>query len=370
VFGRVQQFASRLYGPMLSDGLAHTSGCASNYWGHNAIIRTHAFAAHAGLPTLSGPRPFGGEIRSHDFVEAAQLRRAGWDVRLEPHLAGSFEECPPTLPDLMIRERRWCQGNLQHLPLVAARGLHWMSRIHLAQGVLTYLMPPLWLLFLVVGALRSAEATYIRQDGFDDYAQDMLKWLLAVSLLSLFIPRALALIRALARSEERRAWGDPLRLAAGVVLEAAMSALLAPILMTAQTVDLVNIFRGRDSGWTAQQRTDEAISWREAARRFSPHTAAGVLFASAAVLAAPQAALWTLPVALGLISSIPLVVVTSDPVLGGRLARLGLFVTPEERAPAAELQGLSRPVKAPEDRNWRLALDRLLAEVSPGVVDA
>jgi membrane glycosyltransferase len=114
LFARVQQFASRLYGPMLSEGLAWWSGSEGNYWGHNAIIRTRAFAEQAGLPRLPGRKPFGGEILSHDFVEAALLRRGGWDVRMAPQLYGSFEECPPSLPDLIVRERRWCQGNLQH----------------------------------------------------------------------------------------------------------------------------------------------------------------------------------------------------------------------------------------------------------------
>jgi len=142
LFARVQQFASRLYGPMLSEGLAWWSGSEGNYWGHNAIIRTRAFAEQAGLPRLPGRKPFGGEILSHDFVEAALLRRGGWDVRMAPQLYGSFEECPPSLPDLIVRERRWCQGNLQHSIVIAARGLHWNSRLHMMRGVSAYLTTP------------------------------------------------------------------------------------------------------------------------------------------------------------------------------------------------------------------------------------
>jgi membrane glycosyltransferase len=341
LFARVQQFSSRLYGPMLSEGLAHSSGSAGNYWGHNAIIRVGAFASAAGLPRLGGPRPWGGEILSHDFIEAALLRRAGWAVHLTPELEGSFEECPPTLPDLLVRDRRWCQGNLQHLPLIGARGLHWISRLHLAKGVLTYVMPLMWILFLLTGAARSAEATYQRAAPYDDYALDMLKWLLAVSLLSLFVPRAMALFRALVRPEERAAWGSPWRLALGVVIEAAVSALLAPILMTSQSLAVVEILLGRDSGWSAQQRGDGVLAWSAALRRHLSHTLAGVALGAIAVIAAPEAALWTAPVVFGLIFSIPIAVLTSDPRIGARLKGFGLLSTPEELAPPAILSGLA-----------------------------
>ncbi len=60
---------------------------------------------------LPGRTPFGGHVLSHDFVEAALIRRGGWAVRMAPDLAGSFEEGPPSLTDVAVRDRRWCQGN-------------------------------------------------------------------------------------------------------------------------------------------------------------------------------------------------------------------------------------------------------------------
>ena len=122
-FARMQQFAGRVYGPVIAAGIAWWHGAEGNYWGHNAIIRTRAFADHAGLPTLRGRKPFGGHILSHDFVEAALLRRAGWAVHMVPALRGSYEESPPALTDLAVRDRRWCQGNLQHAAVLPARGL-------------------------------------------------------------------------------------------------------------------------------------------------------------------------------------------------------------------------------------------------------
>ena len=148
-FARVQQFAGRLYGPLIAYGLAWWHGADGNYWGHNAVIRTRAFAQSAGLPTLSGPRPIGGHILSHDFVEAALMRRGGWAVVMAPALPGSYEESPPSLTEYAARDRRWCQGNLQHTGVLAARGLHWVTRLHLATGIGSYVAAPLWLLFLL-----------------------------------------------------------------------------------------------------------------------------------------------------------------------------------------------------------------------------
>ena len=166
LFARMQQFAGRLYGPLIAHGIAWWHGADGNYWGHNAMIRTEAFAAAAGLPTLEGRKPFGGHIMSHDFVEAALLRRAGWAVHMVPGLPGSYEESPPSLADVAVRDRRWCQGNLQHIGVVAARGLHPISRLHLLMGIGSYVTAPMWLVFLVLGILISLQARFILPEYF------------------------------------------------------------------------------------------------------------------------------------------------------------------------------------------------------------
>jgi membrane glycosyltransferase len=164
LFARLQQFSGRLYGPLIAAGIAWWHGTEGNYWGHNALIRLRAFAEDAGLPVLKGRKPFGGHILSHDFVEAALMRRGGWAIRMAPALGGSFEECPPSLLDFAARDRRWCQGNLQHLAVLPARGLHWVSRLHLLTGIGSYLTAPLWLLFLVFGVLISLQAQFVRPE--------------------------------------------------------------------------------------------------------------------------------------------------------------------------------------------------------------
>ncbi|MBQ8557881.1 MAG: glucans biosynthesis glucosyltransferase MdoH, partial [Alphaproteobacteria bacterium] len=150
-FARIQQFAGRVYGPIISAGLAYWQVWDSNYWGHNAIIRTRAFMECCGLPVFPGQAPFGGHILSHDFVEAALIRRGGWLAWMLPELKGSYEDCPPSMLDFAIRDRRWCQGNLQHLRILFSRKLHPVSRLHFTLGIMSYLSSPLWFLFLVLG---------------------------------------------------------------------------------------------------------------------------------------------------------------------------------------------------------------------------
>src|SRR6185312_4411039 len=198
-------------------------------WGHNAIIRVRAFARDAGLPELQGRKPFGGHILSHDFVEAALMRRAGWEIRMVPTVGGSFEECPPSLLDFAARDRRWCQGNLQHMAVLPARGLHWISRLHLLMGIGAYATAPLWLLFLVTGILISLQARFIvpyycrvglslcpKWPAVDPVCR---MWFFILPMGVLLGPKLLASIEALARHEERRGFGRALRMGAGVLIE-------------------------------------------------------------------------------------------------------------------------------------------------------
>ena len=168
LFARLQQFAARIYGPVIASGLAIWSGRDGNYWGHNAIIRTRAFADHCGLPDLSGRPPVGGHILSHDFVEAALIRRAGYAVYMLPTLGGSFEESPPSLIDLAARDRRWCQGNLQHIRVLPTKGLKLATRQHFTTGIMSYLASPLWMAQLLVGIVLVLQSAYVRPEYFTD----------------------------------------------------------------------------------------------------------------------------------------------------------------------------------------------------------
>jgi membrane glycosyltransferase len=326
-FARIQQFANRLYGPVFARGQAWWSGSEGNYWGHNAIIRVAAFAACARLPHLTGPRPFGGHIQSHDFVEAALLRRAGWAVRMIPTLPGSHEESPPTLLDAAARDRRWCQGNLQHARILAAAGLHWVSRLHLLSGILAYLTPVLWLALLVVGSFVWP-AQHIAHDS---YAGRAMAALFALFLALLGAPKLMGLALALRSAETRRGFGGARRLVLGVLVESVASLLLTPVTMVMQCMAVFDVLLGRDSGWSAQHREGAELSRRDAWRAHWGHVLLGLCGAFGALLVSKAMLFWTSPVFLSLTLSAFLSLHGSRPVKGEGL----LLQIPEEHEPPA-----------------------------------
>lgn len=341
VFARVQQFATRMYGSLIARGISWWHGAESSYWGHNAIIRVRAFAESAGLPQLQGRKPFGGHIMSHDFVEAGLLRRAGWGVHLVTSLRGSYEECPPTPTEYAMRDRRWCQGNLQHMAVLPARGLHPMSRLHLLTGIGCYVTAPLWLLFLLVGILVSLQAQFIRPEYFPAGvslfpqwpAQDPVRaiWVFAGTMAMLIVPKFIGYLAMLWPRSDRLGMGGAARGLLSVLGETVISALLAPIMMFGQSRAVVEILLGRDSGWSAQRRTHAGTSFRELVRQYGLHTAAGTALAIAAYSVSTALLLWMLPVIFGLILAVPIVALAS--MSGAGLRKSGLLLTPEERVP-------------------------------------
>ena len=340
LFGRIEQFASRMYGPLLARGAAWWSGSEGNYWGHNAILRVEAMAAHAGLPHLPGRKPFGGDILSHDFVEAALLRRAGWAVRMAPTLGGSYEESPPTLADTIARDRRWCQGNLQHLGVLRARGLAWVSRLHLIRGVAAYLTAPLWLTLLSLSALLPLKPEWGVSDALladrmaaaHPHSVVSITLIFAISMGFLVAPKVMALAAMLASRAQRRAFGGAGPAIASVALEIVLSALIAPVLMLNQLWALISILAGRDAGWNAQAREEGKVCFEDIANRHLGDTAVGAILGVATWSAAPSIFLWMLPVIAGLVGCIPLAALTATRALGEAARRAGLLTVPEEIA--------------------------------------
>jgi membrane glycosyltransferase len=343
LFARVQQFAARVYGPVIATGLSAWMGKDGNYWGHNAIIRTKAFAAHAGLPDLRGKPPLGGHILSHDFVEAALIRRAGWTVYMLPDLGGSYEESPPSLIDLSARDRRWCQGNLQHLRVIGARGLKLPTRQHFATGIMSYLASPFWLFQLIVGIALVLQTTYIRPEYFSQDLNLFPVWprfdperalaLFALTMGILLAPKVFGLILMLLNGRERRACGGGIRLVISTFIEVVLSALLAPILMLIQSGSVFQILLGRDTGWNPQRRDDGSIPMRDIVRRHRWHTVLGALTGLSAFLIATSLFLWMSPTIVGLLLAIPLSWLSGQLGLGLALKRMGLLLTPEESRP-------------------------------------
>ena len=333
-FARLQQFAARLYGPVFALGQQWWAASEGNYYGHNALIRTRAFAESAGLPHLTGPRPFGGHILSHDFVEAALLRRRGWTVRSLATLTGSYEEAPPTLLDMAVRDRRWCQGNLQHVRVLSAAGLHWISRMHLALGIFAYLAPGLWLATLILGAVVWPPLHVTRGSARYDEVQGLF-WL---TLALLIIPKVMALVLALRSSHLRRGFGGASTLILGFLVESLASLLTAPVMMVMQSVAVVDVLAGRDSGWSPQRREGVELGVRDVWRAHGAHVLLGLAGGVGAFLVSRYFLLWASPVFLSLALSAILSFHTAKPRLGRALRRQGLLSIPEEHEPPPVLQ--------------------------------
>ena len=349
LFARMQQFAGRVYGPVIAHGIAWWHGSEGNYWGHNALIRTQAFAEQAGLPELHGRKPFGGHILSHDFIEAALMRRGGWAIHMMPGLEGSYEESPPSLMDLAVRDRRWCQGNLQHMAVLPARGLNWVSRMHLLTGIGSYITAPLWLLFLLSGILIALQSKFIPPDYFPDAGKALFPrwpvidpvramWVFIGTMGLLLVPKLLGMITVMLQRDLRRGCGGFFGLIVSLVLETLIAGLMAPVVMLTQSIDVVAILLGRDSGWNAQRRDDGRIPLRDIVRLYRRHTILGVLLGIGAWAVSPYLALWMLPVVLGLALAVPLASLTGRRSLGIGLRRIGVLRIPEESRPPDVLQ--------------------------------
>ncbi|BBA36341.1 glucosyltransferase MdoH [Methylocaldum marinum] len=342
LFARILQFASSLYSDIFIAGINFWQLSSGNYWGHNAIIRMQPFVQHCGLPKLPGREPFGGEILSHDFVEATLLREAGWEVWLVPDLKCSYEELPPTLIDYAKRDRRWCQGNLQHLRMVFARGFSGLSRLYFLMGIMSYLSSPLWLLFLVLTGFEAyvqsqTMPVYFFGDNIfpvwpESYAVEMTTVLL-VTLAMLFLPKIWSFLLLLARPRLIRQYGGVIRAALSVFLESAFSVLTAPVLMLYQSKFVFAILLRRSVGWPPQNRGDHRLSLKEATLAHGGQTMTGLAAGWLSYTYVPDFFLWLIPVLAGLVLSVPISILSSSTKVGLLARKLGIFLTPEEYKP-------------------------------------
>jgi membrane glycosyltransferase len=342
VFTRLQQFAMRLYGPLFIRGLNFWQLSGGSYWGHNALIRIKPFSEFCELPALPGREPFGGRILSHDFVEAALMVAEGWEVWLAWDIEGTYEEAPPTLVDHLIRDRRWCQGNLQHLWLIFARKLPFSVRMHLFMGIMAYLGSPLWFLFLLLGTWVAYDRfdsglsqlpfeTYVdRWFGINGIEQSLILTGFIFSLL--FLPKILAVTGAILSPTRRRSFGGMFPILAGSFLETIVSMLLAPCIMAAHTLMVLSIILGRAVGWGNQNRETDGTSWGDAIRIHAFPTVLGIAWTVLAVKISPTFAAWMSPILLGLVLSAPVSVWTSRARYGRALLRRNILATPEELA--------------------------------------
>ena len=332
VFGRVQQFASHLYSPIFAAGLNFWQQGAGNYWGHNAIIRVSPFLNNCSLPELPGTGPLGGKVLSHDFVEAALMRNAGWDVWFAYDLEGSYEGLPPNLTEYVKRDRRWCQGNLQHIWFLLAKNIQPISRMHLIQGILAYVSAPLLVLFILLGAI---------QVGLNHVADKVERFpivssaavLLIITAILLFGPKALSLMHVFTNPKRLKAFGGPLKVLIGSVAETLFSVLTVPVMIWFHTRFVLRNLGGQTVTWSTQTRGGGAgPRWVDIICEYWPLPIIGIALGVLAWWISPAYLVWLSPMLIGLVFSIPVAQISARTDLFRNL-----FLTPDEINPPREL---------------------------------
>jgi len=349
-YARMQQFATRVYGDLFTAGLHFWQLGEAHYWGHNAIIRLKPFMEHCALAPLPGGGPLDGNILSHDFVEAALMRRGGWSVWIAYDLDGSYEEMPPNLLDELGRDRRWCQGNLMNFRISLAQGIHIMHRAVFVTGVMAYASSPIWLMFLALSTGLLATHTLIEPQYFTHPGQLFPIWpewhpekalmLFSGTAALLFLPKLLAVLLILQRGA--KGFGGRIRLVVSTLIELVCSMLLAPVRMLFHTHFVIASLLGRTIKWTSPSRADNETGWGDAARKHGFSTLLGLAWTSLVYYMSPEQFWWWLPITGALALSIPLSVLSSRANLGVRLRKWKLLTIPEETTPPRELADTAR----------------------------
>lgn len=373
-FGRFVQFAAVLYSPMLATGTAFWQMNVSNYWGHNAIIRLRAFIDHCGLPPLPGHAPFGGDILSHDFVEAAMLRRAGWDVFLLTNIEGSFEEVPCNIIDYAKRDRRWVQGNIQHLGIIDLPGMHFISRLHFLFGAIAYITSFIWLLMLVLSTADAVVRALNSNVYFTQAYQLYPDWpiaktgeivgLILLTTTLLMGPKALGVIVAL--THRRAAFGGAWAIIKGAFVETWFAVLIAPIMMGYHAYFVVSVLLGFKVNWDSQDREGRLLPWSESIERTSKITLIALFWGGLTLAYAPIFFWWLLPILTGLVLSAPIVRYSSSLDLGRKCREHKILLSPDETQNPEVLQTLTEllavehpplatpaPIPPLPEDNWR-----------------
>ncbi|MEH6554431.1 MULTISPECIES: glucans biosynthesis glucosyltransferase MdoH [Pseudoalteromonas] len=352
-FGRFLQFASILYSPMLATGSAFWQTDKANYWGHNAIIRVKAFIDCCGLPTLKGKAPFGGEILSHDFVEASLLHSANWDVLLLADIEGSYEEVPSNILDYAVRDRRWVQGNIQHLGLLSSAKLKLMSKLHFLLGATAYISSLIWLSMLALSTIDAVTRALNSDVYFNRAYQLFPTWqiaktelidsLLYLTIIILLLPKLMGVIVTLVHRKQR--FGGALKLTLGSIIETVFAIIVAPLMMVFHAYFVVCVFLGKKVKWDAQPREGRMVPWKEAFSYTLLSSLIAIVWGSVAYYFTPVFFWWLSPILLGLILAAPIVRYSSSIKLGVKLRQWGIFLCPSEVDNDATLAALKVHLK-------------------------
>jgi membrane glycosyltransferase len=335
MFARIFQFGMRHGMRSYTMGQSWWTGDCGPFWGHNALVRIKPFTEQCHLPILPGEPPLGGHILSHDQVEATFMRRAGYEVRVLPVEAGSWEENPPTMLDFAKRDVRWCQGNMQYVKLLDTPGLLPMSRFQLLWAVLMFIGLPAWTLMIALSPVAAYQASQVA-----NYPVGLAKFLYVAFFVMYLMPKIAGLADAMLTKGGVASYGGWLRFAVSSVIELVFSFLQGAVSTIRTTIFMVGLAFGKSVSWGGQSRDAYGISWRNAAMDLWPQMLFGAVVCGALWMVSPTALRWSLPLTLGYLVAVPFAVITASPAMGKLFQRLGLCGIPEDFAAPKEVKAV------------------------------
>ncbi|RIA55023.1 glucans biosynthesis glucosyltransferase MdoH [Dichotomicrobium thermohalophilum] len=336
-FARIFQFGMRHGMRSFTMGSAWWQGDCGPFWGHNALVRVKPFAVHCHLPVLPGDPPLGGYVLSHDQVEAAMMRGAGYEVRVMPVEGESWEDNPPTLLDFSKRDMRWCQGNMQYWRLLGLPRLTLTSRVQLFIAIMMYLSAAAWMAMVTLGAVKAASG---KLEGLDP----VIGIGLFVTVITMSLtPKMTGLADAALAPGGVARYGGALRFSLGALVEILFMMLLAPVIAFALTVFMAGLVFRRSVRWNGQARDAYRLTWRTAIKGLWPQTLFGAALIAVFAVFVPQILPWIAPMVVGLLLAVPLAVLSASPQLGAWFARWGGCAIPEEFEMPAELRDDTAP---------------------------
>ena len=334
-FARIFQFGMRHGMRAYTFGSAWWIGDCGPFWGHNAVVRIAPFRDHCHLPVLPGKPPLGGHVLSHDQVEAALMRRAGYEVRVLPQEDGSYEDNPPTIVQFSARDLRWCQGNMQYWKLLGLPGLPFLSRFQLAWAILMFLGVPAMTLMIALAPVK-----FLDGEDPSTFPAGLAIGLYLTFLGMYLAPKLAGLADILLTRGGGARYGGTARFLASAAIEAVFSFLLGAVTTFRITVFMIGLLFGRSVIWNGQARDAHQVSWADAARSLWPATLSGAVVCGALASLSPATLAWSLPLTFGYLVAVPFAVLSAAPALGALLARHRLCAIPEEIEPPEEIRAV------------------------------
>ena len=334
-FARIFQFGMRHGMRAYTMGQAWWVGDCGPYWGHNAAVRIKPFTENCDLPVLPGTPPLGGHVLSHDQVEAVLMRRAGYEVRVMPVEGGSYEDNPPDALAFIVRDVRWCQGNMQYVKLLNLPGLKPVSRFQLLWAVLMFIGIPAWT--IMIAALPLATSDALSQT---DFPATSAKLLYLVFLFMYLSPKLAGLVDAVLTPGEVQRFGGGFRFGLSALLEIIFAFLQGAVSTIRTSLFMLGLPFGKSIVWNGQRRDADGVSWQSAVEALWPQLLFGLAVCGPLYRISPATLLWSLPLTAGYLLAVPFTVITANPSLGRLMQRYGWAGIPEDFAPPPEIRAV------------------------------